>query len=446
VAVLVARWRGWLTATATAWLIVGVVSFELVSFAMPVPTTVDQGDRLAATDAHRQVADLLDPGERLAGEGRTFFPNTTELFDIDDGRGQVLKSEGYQALLRAIDPRMLEPTWGGTSTYPNVAVDTDPSSPVWDAMAIGVWAQFNSSTPPGDQVRPDAAAGTVDPTLGPLTGTVVVPPGGLRGVMFEMFVVDIPAVRIHVTVDVDGDVRRSLVDTALIPTGFATAAIVGEDLPAGAVARVTFEAEGSPGQMRVAVDADGRLSLGTVAGGDDGLRLVRAGDVTLFERTNADFARLHDAAVVIADPVDAADYIADSSGARAAVVDRAVDLPEASPGGPEVPPGTVDSLAVDGGTIGVRTTTERPALLVVAVNRYPGWSARIDGEPAEIVTADGSFMGVVVPAGSHTVTFGFEPRHLVTTALAAALALVVSVGLLVRARRHPLPSPAPSGR
>jgi uncharacterized membrane protein YfhO len=111
-----------------------------------------------------------------------------------------------------------------------------------------------------------------------------------------------------------------------------------------------------------------------------------------------------------------------------------------------VPPGAVESLAVDGGTIGVRTTTERPALLVVAVNRYPGWSARIDGEPAEVVTADGSFMGVVVPAGSHTVTFGFEPRHLVATTLAVALALVASVGLLVRARRHPLPSPAPSGR
>ena len=78
---------------------------------MPVPTTVDRQDRLAATAAHRQVADLLDVGERLAGEGRTFFANTTELYDIDDARGQVLKSPGYQALLRTIDPVIL--TFGG---------------------------------------------------------------------------------------------------------------------------------------------------------------------------------------------------------------------------------------------------------------------------------------------------------------------------------------------
>ena len=77
-----------------------VVAVELLSFAMPVPTIVSRAERLASTPAHDEVTNLLAPGERLAGEGRTFFPSTTQLFDIPDARGQLLKSAGYQELLR----------------------------------------------------------------------------------------------------------------------------------------------------------------------------------------------------------------------------------------------------------------------------------------------------------------------------------------------------------
>jgi uncharacterized membrane protein YfhO len=85
-------------------------------------------------------------------------------------------------------------------------------------------------------------------------------------------------------------------------------------------------------------------------------------------------------------------------------------------------------------------------LLVVAENWYPGWSAAIDGEAAEVVTADGSFLGVVVPPGSHTVTLRFSPRHLNGTLALAVVAVVLSVGLMVRGRRPVLPASAPSGR
>jgi hypothetical protein len=441
--ILVARWRRRLSGPGTAWAIVGVVAFELLSFAMPVPTTAHRDQRLSETDAHRQVEELLEPGERLAGEGRAFFPNTTELFDIDDARGQVLKSAGYQALLREVDPVMLQSAGGGTPTNPNVAFGTDPSSPAWDVMAVGVWAQFNSSLPPGELEKPGVAKEVVDPVLAPVSGTIRVPEGGLRAVVFEVFVRGIPKGRLHVSVDVDGDVRKSIVDTSWVQTGFASAAFVGEDLPAGAIGRVTLSAEGPVDQTLVAVDERGELTLGTVAGGDDGLSLVRAGDVTLLERSAARFARLSDAAVVLADAEAAAGYIVESSGPRPVAVDRDVGLPA------DIDPDAVlevESVEFDPGSIRIRTSSDRPALLVVSQNHYPGWTAEVDGAEAEIVTADASFMGVIVPSGGHTVGFGFQPRHVAVTSAIALIGLVASVVLIGRARRSGLPSKTTAAR
>jgi hypothetical protein len=43
-------------------------------------------------------------------------------------------------------------------------------------------------------------------------------------------------------------------------------------------------------------------------------------------------------------------------------------------------------------------------------NRYHGWKATVDGNPAEIITVNMSFMAVVVPAGEHEVIFYYNPR------------------------------------
>lgn len=53
---------------------------------------------------------------------------------------------------------------------------------------------------------------------------------------------------------------------------------------------------------------------------------------------------------------------------------------------------------------------EKPGLLVRSAQFYPGWEATVDGEPAEIVCADGALQGVFLPPGRHTVHFAFRPR------------------------------------
>jgi hypothetical protein len=53
-----------------------------------------------------------------------------------------------------------------------------------------------------------------------------------------------------------------------------------------------------------------------------------------------------------------------------------------------------------------------PTRLVRRETDYPGWSARVDGKAAPIRRVDGLFQAITVPAGSHRVTFAYEPSHI----------------------------------
>ena len=154
---------------------------------MAVPTIVEPAEQITATPAHAEVTEMLAPGERLSGEGWTFFPSTTALFDIDDARGQLFKSRGYNALLRAEVPDAI--TLGqrrGSVTWPYIPFDADIASPVWDAMAVGVWAQFPDSRPPGTLIASAPAVEGSDPSVEPLRTTLSSPAGGLRAVLVEV--------------------------------------------------------------------------------------------------------------------------------------------------------------------------------------------------------------------------------------------------------------------
>jgi hypothetical protein len=77
----------------------------------------------------------------------------------------------------------------------------------------------------------------------------------------------------------------------------------------------------------------------------------------------------------------------------------------------------------------VATDAASPALLVLTETHYPGWRARIDREPAELLRVNWTFRGVVLPPGSHTVTFEYAPRSVARGGLLslAGLALVAAL-------------------
>jgi hypothetical protein len=89
---------------------------------------------------------------------------------------------------------------------------------------------------------------------------------------------------------------------------------------------------------------------------------------------------------------------------REALLERPVDL-EAGPAG------TASLLRDAPGDLVVRTATGGRQLLVVSEGYDDWWRAEIDGAPADVERANGDFLGVVVPGGTHEVTLRFRPAH-----------------------------------
>ena len=93
-----------------------------------------------------------------------------------------------------------------------------------------------------------------------------------------------------------------------------------------------------------------------------------------------------------------------------------------------------------------RYEVDAPAagLLIVSETLAPGWRATLDGAPAPLHAADGSFQAVAVPAGRHVVEVRYLPVSAVAGAAvsllcAALLAVAGGVALAGRLRRRRQP-------
>ena len=85
-----------------------------------------------------------------------------------------------------------------------------------------------------------------------------------------------------------------------------------------------------------------------------------------------------------------------------------------------------DSNAVE---IAVHTPSE--GYLFLSDPYYPGWRAKVDGEPVPILRANYAFRAVPVPAGSHQVTMSFQPTSWFAGLGITALTLLALVALLL---------------
>lgn len=70
---------------------------------------------------------------------------------------------------------------------------------------------------------------------------------------------------------------------------------------------------------------------------------------------------------------------------------------------------------------------DKAGLLVFSEVYYPGWSATIDGQKAELVRADYILRALPVPTGKHTIVMEFRPTSLSITDMVS----YISIGLIV---------------
>jgi hypothetical protein len=106
------------------------------------------------------------------------------------------------------------------------------------------------------------------------------------------------------------------------------------------------------------------------------------------------------------------------------------------PGGD--PAGTAGITRYEPERVVVDATARRAGELVLTDLSYPGWKAKLDGEPVDIHRVDYLLRGTTLPPGRHVVEFSYEPlswRAGWITSLVALLALgaTVAVGLRRRA-------------
>jgi hypothetical protein len=98
-----------------------------------------------------------------------------------------------------------------------------------------------------------------------------------------------------------------------------------------------------------------------------------------------------------------------------AYIDQPLSLPEGCRGTAEI----VEDLPC---RVTVRMEADRPGLLVLADQWYPGWNATVNGAAAPVVIANYALRGVPVPAGTSEVVFRYAPRSFTNGVLCSAIA------------------------
>jgi hypothetical protein len=109
---------------------------------------------------------------------------------------------------------------------------------------------------------------------------------------------------------------------------------------------------------------------------------------------------------------------------------RVATLIEADAGSSEDGPIRAAEIASYGAhRVVIHATAARPAWLVLTDARYPGWRARVEGRPAEIVPANYAFRAVRIPQGESEVVFTYEPTSYRIGVFVGLLSLAWTVGL-----------------
>jgi uncharacterized membrane protein YfhO len=93
--------------------------------------------------------------------------------------------------------------------------------------------------------------------------------------------------------------------------------------------------------------------------------------------------------------------------------------------------GTVKLTSYEANEAKYEVESAQGGLVVFSEVYYPGWTATIDGQPAELGRANYVLRALNVPSGKHEVVLTFKPQSIQTTESIAYVALAVLVLLIV---------------
>ncbi len=92
---------------------------------------------------------------------------------------------------------------------------------------------------------------------------------------------------------------------------------------------------------------------------------------------------------------------------------------------------TVKKVSAGPQSFEIDASLASPGIVVLSENKVPYWTATIDGKPATVLRAYGTFMAVAAPAGNHLVVFSFRSGPYETGKRASLISLALMFAMAV---------------
>ncbi len=376
--------------------------------------------------------------DRVAPEQLNLFYSATTLFGLRSATGHVFTAPTWKQALSKADSQAFaySPTGSQLRAEPHVV-----TSPILDRLGVRWFAAHAWHQPIGRVEEGALATASCErPALIGQATTAVPAANGLRGVRIRLCsTVDLPhGAELAATAQAQDEAVSSRVPLpgTLGPTDLSVG-LAAEDLTDGGPLTLTFDLVGGEGRaLAVAADPAGAVAVEPIRPDDDGLRMAYAGDLRIYERTQA-LPRIRWAgdAVVVEDPADRLELLNGGD-----LSDDTTVLSAPGPRGSGA--GATVDVGVDAPTaIVVDVDAEGSGYLVVADALQVDWEVTVDGRSADLVEAEHAGVAVAVPEGSHTVELRYRPRGqragvAISGVTALGLVLALVVPRVVRSRRR----------
>lgn len=87
----------------------------------------------------------------------------------------------------------------------------------------------------------------------------------------------------------------------------------------------------------------------------------------------------------------------------------------------------VEDITIDCNTVTAHTTLSKDKILCIAIPYSDGWSAKVNGEPVEVLEGNGMYMAIPLKTGYNNIELNYE-----TPGIRLGIAIsVLAVGVLI---------------
>jgi hypothetical protein len=347
-----------------------------------------------------------DGSERFASSGGRMYPATATYYGLRTPTGHDFTTDGWKALLHAVDPASSRTATFSDFTDKAVNAGTVGHIPILDQMAVRYFVAADSDIA-GRRIAPPASSGKVIlasgqraecvPARGPLRALTVTVTGTLHSAG--------PAgVTVHVTLhtpraDLTG--ARYLGVGPVFPRSISVA-VPAEDLGAAVSDIAEVWVSGASGTFALQ-GSRATLTCGEILPIRDGLKLVSSAAGAIIYQRLTSLPRIRWASATLVLTGQAARVARLKAGISPDAV--VLDVPGPAASGESA---KVLVTTDDGDTIAATVDAAGMGYVVVADSlQQPGWSAKVDGTQVALLPADNAMVAVPVTAGVHRVELSY---------------------------------------